>query len=85
MCHHCSACTLFSGKQVRCGPTLHGGRRGGGGVQQLQQHELSKSIVVCNDTNAWDPEKTNGCSSAAAAAAATAMSGEMLMAAFCQC
>lgn len=54
--------------------------------RQLQQHDLAKSIVVYNDANAWDPEKTNGCSSAAAAAAAaTAVSEEMLMAAFCQC
>lgn len=50
-------------------------------LQLEQQHELAKSIVVCNEANAWNPEKTNGCSSAAAAAA-TAMSGEMLMAAF---
>ena len=41
---------------------------------------------MCDEANAWDPEKTNGCSSAAAAAAAaTAVSKEMLMAAFCQC
>lgn len=40
---------------------------------------------MCNGANARDPEKTNGCSSAAAAAAATAVSKEMLMAAFCQC
>lgn len=45
--------------------------------QQQQQQELAKSIVVCNEANAWDPEKTNGCSSAA-----TAASGEMLTAAF---
>lgn len=25
---------------------------------------------MCNEANAWDPEKTNGCSSAAAAATA---------------
>ncbi len=31
-------------------------------------------VCVCNGANAWDPEKTNGCSSAAAAA--TAMSKE---------
>lgn len=30
---------------------------------------------MCDEANAWDPEKTNGCSSAAAAAA-TAESGE---------
>lgn len=42
---------------------------------------------MCNEADVWDPEKTNGCSSAAAAsaAAATAVSKEMLMAAFCQC
>lgn len=34
---------------------------------------------MCNEANAWDPEKTNGCSSAAAA---TAVSGEMLTTAF---
>lgn len=47
-------------------------------LQQYQQHELAKRIVVYNEANAWNPEKTNGCSSAAAAAAAAtaAMSGE---------
>lgn len=44
-------------------------------LQQYQQHELAKRIVVYNEANAWNPEKTNGCSSAAAAATA-AMSGE---------
>lgn len=29
-----------------------------------------------NETNAWNPEKTNGCSSAAASAATAAVSGE---------
>lgn len=36
-----------------------------------------------NMTNNCDPEKTNGCSSAVAVI--TAVSKEMLMAAFCQC
>lgn len=29
-----------------------------------------------NEANAWNPEKTNGCSSAAASAATAAVSGE---------
>lgn len=46
----------------------------GGDYNDNNNTSLAKSIVVCNDANAWDPEKTNGCSSAAAAAAATAVS-----------